>query len=382
MSKAWPRVKLGEVLKRSDETFNPLAYEEYREITVRLWGKGVIERGTIGGASISGRRFIARAGQLIISRIDARNGALGIVPPSLDGSLVTNDFPLFNINQDRLNPSFFEWLCRTAGFAELCMHASEGTTNRVRLKENRFLNLDIPLPTLSEQKRIVFQINELAAEISEIRAIREEQGKFVHQMLLALFADIIKNSPQKLMRNVAPVVRRPVEVVTTTLYPELGIRSFGNGTFHKPALSGLELGGKRIFKIETGDLLFSNVFAWEGAIAVARNEDDGRFGSHRFITCITKEGEATARFLCFYFLTNKGMELISAASPGGAGRNRTLGLEALGNICVPIPPYESQLWFDSLQAEVDQFKRLETEIVNELDALILTILDSAFKRGN
>jgi hypothetical protein len=43
--------------------------------------------------------------------------------------------------------------------------------------------------------------------------------------------------------------------------------------FQKPAITGLELGNKRIFKIEPWDLVFNNVFAWEGAIAVARAED-------------------------------------------------------------------------------------------------------------
>ena len=61
---------------------------------------------------------------------------------------------------------------------------------------------------------------------------------------------------------------------------------------------------------------------------------------------------ATSHFLCFYFLTNEGLELIRAASPGGAGRNRTLGLEALANIPVPVPDIHAQLWFDGLQALV------------------------------
>jgi hypothetical protein len=48
------------------------------------------------------------------------------------------------------------------------------------------------------------------------------------------------------------------------------IRSFGKGTFHKPPLSGSDVGTKRLYRIEPGDLLFSNVFAWEGAIAIAQ----------------------------------------------------------------------------------------------------------------
>lgn len=133
--------------------------------------------------------------------------------------------------------------------------------------------------------------------------------------------------------------RRPVQVDPFGSYPELGIRSYGNGTFHKPALTGTEIGDKRVFRIEPGDLLFSNVFAWEGAIAVAKPEDAGRVGSHRYITYVPKPGIATFRFLCFYFLTNEGIELIRTASPGGAGRNRTLGLAALAAIHVPVPPY-------------------------------------------
>jgi type I restriction enzyme S subunit len=82
MSNAWPSVKLGEVMRRSQETVAPDADAEYRESTVRLWGKGVLERGRVLGAQTTGRRFVARAGQFIASRIDARNGAMGLVPPA------------------------------------------------------------------------------------------------------------------------------------------------------------------------------------------------------------------------------------------------------------------------------------------------------------
>lgn len=77
----------------------------------------------------------------------------------------------------------------------------------------------------------------------------------------------------------------------------LGIRSFGKGTFHKPPLSGSEAGTKPLYRIDPGDLLFSNVFAWEGAIAIAQPADTGRFGSHRFTTCRAASDVATAEFL-------------------------------------------------------------------------------------
>jgi type I restriction enzyme, S subunit len=124
--------------------------------------------------------------------------------------------------------------------------------------------------------------------------------------------------------------------LTTTL------RSYGKGTFHKPALLGSEVGNKRLFEIRAGDLLFSNVFAWEGAVAVAKPEDDGRYGSHRYITCTVDNSRADTSYIYRYLITPAGIALLSLASPGGAGRNKTLGLSALANITIPLPPLAEQ----------------------------------------
>lgn len=237
---------------------------------------------------------------------------------------------------------------------------------------------DLPSP-LSVVKRIVVQVEELAGKIEEARSLRHEVIKDLDKVLLSLYQKLIKDVEYLPMQLVAPLKRRPVEIELSKNYPELGIRSFGKGTFHKPALSGAEVGTKRIFRIEANDLLFQIVFAWEGAVAVAQDEDHGRFGSHRFLTCVPKPGLATSSFLCFHFLTEQGLEELGKASPGGAGRNRTLGLKALENIKVPVPRFEKQLWFDNVQAKVNEMKRLREEAIKELDAMLPSILNKAFK---
>jgi type I restriction enzyme S subunit len=122
-----------------------------------------------------------------------------------------------------------------------------------------------------------------------------------------------------------------------------------------------------------------NVFAWEGAVAVAKPEDKGRYGSHRFITCVPRKDVITANFLCFYFLTEEGLEKLGEASPGGAGRNKTLGLTTLSKIQVPVPTMDKQQWFESLLFEADRLKTLQAQTAAELDALLPAILDRAFK---
>ncbi len=102
-------------------------------------------------------------------------------------------------------------------------------------------------------------------------------------------------------------------------------------------------------------------------------------GSHRFLTCVPEKNTVTSSFLRFHFLTERGLEQLGEASPGSAGRNRTLGIEALERIKVPVPSMEKQIWFDLLQTKVDALKQLQAETSAELDALLPSVLDKAFK---
>ncbi len=172
--------------------------------------------------------------------------------------------------------------------------------------------------------------------------------------------------------DIAPLVRRSVEINLDATYPELGLRSYGKGTFHKPALLGSDVGNKRLFQIKAGDLLFSNVFAWEGAVAVARPNDDGRYGSHRYMTCVVDEALADTSYVFRYLTTPAGIASLTLASPGGAGRNKTLGLGALADITMPLPPLDEQRKISQILDGVDaKLRVLESK----------QVACSAMKRG-
>ena len=378
MMNSYPTRQLADILNRSQEPVEISPEEMYKQVTVRLFHKGVVLRGLQQGGAITSRQWRVRARQVLLSRIDARNGAIGLVPSELDGAIVTNDFWAFDVNLERAEPKYLDLYFRTRHFVEDCQRASEGTTNRVRVQPVRFLQIEVPLPPISEQRRIISRIEELSAKIDEVFSLKDGIQEDARRLLLVAFHKLVAGAKHRVMSDVAPLIRRKVEIQTDDGYPELGIRSFGKGTFHKPALTGLEVGSKTLFSIESGDLIFNNVFAWEGAVAVAKPHDKNRFGSHRFITCVPKSGIVTPEFLCFYFLTEEGIEKLGLASPGGAGRNRTLGIEALGKIEVPVPDYNKQLWFDALQAKVDALNKNQEESERELNALMPSILSRAF----
>ena len=169
--KSWNEFKIGDFLIRSKNSIELEDDVDYKQITVKLYGKGAVLRKTILGKDIKTKsQFLAQSGQLIMSRIDARNGAFAIVPYDLDGAVVTQDFPLFDINRDVILPEFLAFLLRSKEFTYACQHASKGTTNRKRLKEELFLSEVLFLPSISEQKVIVAynrELNKLANLVRE-----------------------------------------------------------------------------------------------------------------------------------------------------------------------------------------------------------------------
>lgn len=375
----WPSVPLGELLRPNTDRVQLDPDQTYAQVTARLWGKGLALRGHVKGSEIAAaQQNRVSTNQFVISKIDARHGAFGIVPAELDGAVVSNDFPAFNVDPDKALPEFVAWVARTGWFIAICKSASEGSTNRVRLKESRFLAQSIPLPTTTEQQAIVNRLDQAAAAIAARGNAATAVVSEVEATLRAAFARIIADAPRVAMGEIAPLVRRPVEIDPDASYPELGVRSFGKGLFIKPDLVGSELTWQSLYRIEAGDLVFSNIKAWEGAFAVAEREHHGKHGSHRYLTCVPDANRATAHFLWYYLQSEEGIYQVGKASAGSADRNRTLATKRLQAIKVPVPSLDAQLWFDSLQAKARAARAAQADATAHLDQLLPAMLNEVF----
>lgn len=375
----WPVVALGEVAKRVQRPETPQPGTPYRQIGVRLWGQGAYQRETVDGSETKYPVFYrVEKDDIIVNKIWARNGSVAVVTADLAGSFGSAEFPTYEVDRAILLPGWFACFTKVPELWEQCDSLSRGTSGQNRLRPERFLEVRLPLPPLDEQRRTVAKLDKVAALAAERTEVIEAAERDANAMLSNAFRQIIDGAPYRPMAEVAPLVRRPVEIEPDQSYPELGVRSFGRGTFHKPALDGVAVGSKKLFRIQAGDLLFNIVFAWEGAVAIAQPEDDGRVGSHRFLTCVPDLNTATADFLRFYFLTPEGLSKLGDASPGGAGRNRTLGLKKLDAITVPVPSLDRQRWFDRLQGQVRQVEGLRESAEEDTESLLPAMLDGVF----
>lgn len=164
-TKHYPFVKIGDVIRRNTTLVSIEDKTLYKQITLKTNGGGAVLRDKKWGKDIGTKKqYLAKERQFIMSKIDARNGAFGVVSNELDNAIVTGDFPLFDVDTKRINPIYLYLLSATKPFVQYAQSCSRGTTNRQRIDIDAFLSLQIPLPSLEEQNKIVTAYNATIAQ--------------------------------------------------------------------------------------------------------------------------------------------------------------------------------------------------------------------------
>lgn len=146
----------------------------------------------------------------------------------------------------------------------------------------------------------------------------------------------------------------PVKVEPETIYKEIGIRSHGKGIFHKDPVTGEALGNKRVYWVHPEAFTVNIVFAWEQAVALTSSDERGYIASHRFLMFLPRENRADLKFVLLFFLRKRGKHLLELASPGGAGRNKTLGQDSFAELEITLPQREEQEKIARCLREVDE----------------------------
>ena len=325
----------------------------------------------------------------ILSRIDARNGALGLVPDGLDGAIVTNDFPVYEIDQKKLFPLYIDWLCKTTSFWEECQRASEGTTNRVRLKEERFLSLEIPLPPLAEQQRIVARIEDLAEKVNEARTLRQLANKdlkyFRSASLLICFQNcgtetvelqdvcesIIDNlhSNPRYSETGVPCVRSP-DVAWGTLHLASALRT-DEHEYNRRTARG---------EPRSNDIVFVREGGGTGKVALV--SEGQRFSLGQRVMMLRPDRQKILPRFFLYQLLSPLVQVyqVLALCKGSASPHLNIGVLRRLQIRLPSIADQHQIvtHLDSLQKQINELERLHYKTASHLNALLPSILDKAF----
>lgn len=124
-------------------------------------------------------------------------------------------------------------------------------------------------------------------------------------------------------------------------YERLGIRSHAKGTFHEYVSAGNELETAKMSRVRKNKLIFNITFAWEHAVAITDEKDEGKLVSHRFPQ-YTLSNEIQPDFFKYVILDDKFRHKLWLSSPGGAGRNRVLNISEAFEYITKYPKSKSE----------------------------------------
>ena len=143
------------------------SFGEAQPITLHLTGEISIRNRV---SPYKGRVFVAYPGDVVVSKIDARNGAIGVIPQTIEKAAVTSEFPVFTPKTDFVEPDYIRYVVRTGNFLESLRIQSSGTSGRKRISPGAFLDLLVPLPELVEQHRILKHYYDMCSQADQLRA--------------------------------------------------------------------------------------------------------------------------------------------------------------------------------------------------------------------
>lgn len=171
---SWKKVKLGDVLTEScivAETPDP-----DKRIRVRLHVQGVEKRPLENEVQGATRQFIRSAGQFIYGKQNFHKGAFGIIPEHLDGFETSSDIPSFDVGNQCLPEWVFYFFKIGNRYLEL-EQLARGVGSK-RIHPNQIFELEIPLPPVEEQYRLIQKYERVEADFSNLAA------EFTHQLSL------------------------------------------------------------------------------------------------------------------------------------------------------------------------------------------------------
>jgi type I restriction enzyme S subunit len=389
MSNSWPRVSLGELLRLARRPVEVEADKRYQEIGIYCFGRGIFHKAPRSGLEVGEKDiFLLKESDFILQVTFAWEGAVGIVSAAEDGMYGSTRYPTFRVDENRCVPLFLLNYFKTHEGLEQLVRICPGSAGRNRvLSIKRIPEVQVPLPSVAEQRRIVGRIEELATQIHEASALRQQAVEEAESLLVAMAhrsdLDIATKEREGWKRTKLSDVIEEVDdshvVKADHSYPNLGMYSFGRGLFHKPPIDGLTTSAKSLRRVKEGQFIYSRLFAFEGAYGMVTNEFDGAFVSQEYPTFKCDPHRIRAEFLVAYFKPAHVWKDIAIGSKGLGDRRQRVQPPQILNHELWLPPITWQNRLAEVRAEIDGLRYLQVETAGELGALLPAILDRAFK---
>ena len=163
-------------------------------------------------------------------------------------------------------------------------------------------------------------------------------------------------------------------------YWRLGLRSHCKGTFHTYVDAGHELETKEMYRVKAGNFILNITFAWERALAVTDDEDQGKLVSHRFPQ-FKPNSDLAIDFFKYTLIDKRFKHHLELSSPGGAGRNKVLKVSDMLKYELLVPSIQEQNIISSFLNNVDHIITLHQRKLEKLKLAKKALLQKLFPKN-
>lgn len=272
-------------------------------------------------------------------------------------------------------PRFFEYLMRSYDTSKVFYGIGGGIRQSMKFADLK--RLPVVVPPTSEMEEIASYLDRATTRIDTLVAKKTRFIELLQEEVISLATSCQAADSTRWirLRHVSEIQNRPVEMQPGDQFTRLGLYNRGRGIFKKDSADTEDMGESSFHWVEDDDLILSGQFAWEGAVAMARNAHAGCVVSHRYPIVRGKPGEALADYLYAYFQTAHGDMVLNDCSRGSAGRNRPLNMGLLMNWKIPIPPLHVQKRIAMLLRKKERAEALQKrsiELLRERRTALIT----------
>jgi type I restriction enzyme S subunit len=388
----WPKVSLGEIVNPVARREAPVVGITYRQIGVKLWGAGAYERETIDGSETKYKTLSrVETDDIIVNKIWARNGSVAVVSKNLAGCYASSEFPLFKSDKDKLEPKWFHWITKTKTLWDQCDEKSRGTSGKNRIRPEKFLEIEIPLPPISEQQRIVAKIEELAAKIQEAHGLRLQAVKEAETIILLSIDHICFKSEFPLCSLGDVLIEAKNGIYKPPEFWGHGIPCIRMYNIEGPCMNINQLKLLDVtpeefdsYGCSPGDLIFNRVNSAElvGKTGLLTKDYPRCTFESKNMRLRVDNNKILPEYAAIVLNSDSTRDYYRSSLKQQCGM-ATLNQNHVRAIPLPLPTLSEQRriveYLNNLQSKIDKLKRLQSQTQKELDALMPSILDKAFR---
>lgn len=183
----YPSVPLRDVLRLSRDRITMIDEEPYKRLRITLHGKGIVLRDEVLGREVKTKtQYLVRAGQFVVAEIDAKVGGMGLVPDDLDGAIVSSHYFAFDIVEEKCVAGWLDLMARSGHITR--MFAAKGATNYASVRPEDVLELEVPLPSVEEQARLLRLLDAASAAGAAAAQVSDEMATVLQEFRLASLA--------------------------------------------------------------------------------------------------------------------------------------------------------------------------------------------------